>query len=95
MFLKLVLIVGFIDVGVNVIDIGMVGMEEIYFVIKYFGVDGGIEVIVSYNLINYNGMKLVKVGFIFISGDMGLNVIKEKVELLDDYRVIMCLVYYM
>lgn len=75
-FLKLVLSVGLIDVGVKVIDIGMVGIEEIYFVIKYFGVDGGIEVIVSYNLINYNGMKFVKVGFVFISGDIGLKVIK-------------------
>lgn len=92
--LKLVLSVGFIDVGVIVIDIGMVGIEEIYFVIKYFGVDGGIEVMVSYNFINYNGMKLVKVGFVLISGDIGLNVIKEKVEVLEDSFVLEWLVYY-
>lgn len=91
---KLVLSVGLIDGGVIVIDIGMVGIEEIYFVIKYFGVDGGIEVMVSYNLINYNGMKLVKVGLVFISGDIGLNVIKECVEQLDDVYVVDCFEFY-
>lgn len=47
-------------------------MEEIYFLIFYLDVDGGIEVIVSYNLIDYNGMKLVWKNVCFISGDIGL-----------------------
>lgn len=50
----------------------MFGIEEIYFVTFYFGVDGGIEVIVSYNSMDYNGMKLVREGVRSISGDIGL-----------------------
>ena len=85
--LKLALTAGLIDAGANVTDIGMAGTEEIYFATKHLGVDGGIEVTASHNPINYNGMKLVKAGSIPISGDTGLNAIKEKAELLDDHRV--------
>lgn len=63
---------GLMDAGVDVIDIGTVGTEEIYFATFHLGVDGGIEVTASHNLINYNGMKLVKAGSQPISGDTGL-----------------------
>ncbi|QGX61827.1 phosphomannomutase CpsG [Alteromonas mediterranea] len=84
--LKLALSAGLIDAGATVTDIGMAGTEEIYFATKHLGVDGGIEVTASHNPINYNGMKLVKAGSVPISGDTGLNAIKEKAEALgDDY----------
>ena len=92
--LKLALTAGLIDAGANVTDIGMAGTEEIYFATKHLGVDGGIEVTASHNPINYNGMKLVKAGSIPISGDTGLNAIKEKAELLDDHRVTTRLAHY-
>lgn len=71
---------GLMDAGVDVIDIGTVGTEEIYFATFHLGVDGGIEVTASHNPINYNGMKLVKAGSQPISGDTGLFDIKRIAE---------------
>lgn len=71
---------GLLDEGVDVIDIGMVGTEEIYFATKYLGVDGGIEVTASHNPIDYNGMKLVRKDSKPISGDTGLFDIKRIAE---------------
>lgn len=68
--LVVVLIWGLIEGGVDVCDLGLVGIEEMYFVIVYFGVDGGIEVMVLYNFIDYNGMKFVGVGVVFLDFDM-------------------------
>ena len=42
--LKHALSEGLRDSGVNVIDIGMTGTEEIYFATSYLDVDGGVEV---------------------------------------------------
>ncbi|EED7982665.1 hypothetical protein XX30_15570, partial [Salmonella enterica subsp. enterica serovar Infantis] len=42
--LKLALAKGLQDAGVDVLDIGMSGTEEIYFATFHLGVDGGIEV---------------------------------------------------
>ena len=70
--LKLALAEGLMDAGVNVIDLGMTGTEEIYFATFHLGVCGGIEVTASHNPIDYNGMKLVKQGAKPISGDTGL-----------------------
>lgn len=92
--LKLALSAGLIDAGANVTDIGMAGTEEIYFATKHLKVDGGIEVTASHNPINYNGMKLVKAGSIPISGDTGLNAIKEAAEALDEEMVAERLSHY-
>ena len=78
--LKLAVAKGLQDGGVDVIDIGMVGTEEIYFATSYLKVDGGIEVTASHNPIDYNGMKLVKEQSKPISGDTGLNDIKALVK---------------
>lgn len=53
---------GLSDMGVDVIDIGMCGTEEIYFATEYLKADGGIEVTASHNPIDYNGMKMVGAG---------------------------------
>lgn len=78
--LKNALAQGITDAGADVIDIGMVGTEEIYFATSHLGVDGGIEVTASHNPIDYNGMKLVKKGSAPISGDTGLFDIKALAE---------------
>ncbi len=70
---------GLADQGVNVIDLGITGTEEIYFATKFLGVDGGIEVTASHNPIDYNGMKLVKEEARPISADTGLKAIEKMV----------------
>lgn len=71
---------GLMDAGVNVIDLGMTGTEEIYFATNHLGTDGGIEVTASHNPIDYNGMKLVREGSRPISGDTGLFDIQRMAE---------------
>lgn len=78
--LKAAVAEGLMDAGVDVIDIGMTGTEEIYFATKYLGVDGGIEVTASHNPKNYNGMKLVREDAKPISGDTGLRDIQALAE---------------
>ncbi|EBI3995674.1 phosphomannomutase [Salmonella enterica] len=78
--LKLALAKGLQDAGVDVLDIGMSGTEEIYFATFHLGVDGGIEVTASHNPMDYNGMKLVREGAHPISGDTGLRDIQRLAE---------------
>lgn len=78
--LKMAIAQGLMDSGVDVIDIGMTGTEEVYFAAFHLDVDGGIEVTASHNPMDYNGMKLVKKGAQPISGDTGLLDIKALAE---------------
>jgi phosphomannomutase len=78
--LKQSLAKGLKDAGSNVLDLGMVGTEEIYFAAQSLDVDGAIEVTASHNPIDYNGMKLVLRGGVPISGDSGLRDIEKLAE---------------
>lgn len=80
---KMALANGLRDAGVDVIDIGMVGTEEIYFATSYLKLDGGIEVTASHNPIDYNGMKIVGRDSKPISCESGLNEIKLLAETLE------------
>ncbi|MDW6002157.1 phosphohexomutase domain-containing protein [Vibrio mangrovi] len=71
---------GLQDGGVNVIDLGMTGTEEIYFAAQSLPVDGGIEVTASHNPRDYNGMKFVRKNAMPISGDSGLRDIQRLAE---------------
>lgn len=79
--LKLAVAEGLMDAGVNVIDLGMTGTEEVYFAAFHLPIDGAIEVTASHNPIDYNGMKLVRENAKPVSGDTGLNEIKRLAEL--------------
>ena len=81
--LKLAAANGLRDAGVDVIDIGMVGTEEVYFATSFLQTSGGIEVTASHNPIDYNGMKLVREGSRPISGDTGLFEIQRVAEQAD------------
>ena len=78
--LKNALSEGIRDTGSDVIDIGMVGTEEVYFATSFLNADGGIEVTASHNPIDYNGMKLVRENSRPLSSDSGLLKIKELAE---------------
>ena len=71
---------GLIDGGSEVLDLGLVGTEEVYFATSHLKLDGGIMVTASHNPKEYNGMKLVREQSKPISGDSGLNEIKDLVE---------------
>jgi phosphomannomutase len=71
---------GLMDAGVDVIDIGLAGSEEVYFSAFHLDVDGGIEITASHNPMDYNGMKLVARGAVPISGDTGLRDIQRLAE---------------
>ena len=58
--------------GVEVLDIGLAGTEEVYFAAFHGKLDGGIAITASHNPADYNGMKLVRAGALPISGDSGL-----------------------
>ncbi|MGB3406293.1 MAG: phosphomannomutase [Jannaschia sp.] len=53
---------GLVSQGVQVLDLGLSGTEEVYFATDHLGADGGICVTASHNPMDYNGMKLVKTG---------------------------------
>ncbi|MGF7453729.1 phosphomannomutase CpsG [Pasteurella bettyae] len=71
---------GLLDSGVNVIDLGEVGTEEVYFATSFLQADGGIEVTASHNPMDYNGLKLVREGSRPISADTGLADIQRLAE---------------
>ncbi len=77
--LSAALIEGLNASGVDVIDIGLCGTEEVYFQTFHRKVDGGIMITASHNPKGYNGMKLVREGARPISGDTGLFAIRDQV----------------
>jgi phosphomannomutase len=78
--IKMALSDGIRDAGADVVDIGTVGTEEVYFATSYLQADGGIEVTASHNPIDYNGMKPIREGSRPISSDTGLLDIKKLAE---------------
>lgn len=78
--LKSALTNGLLDAGVNVIDLGETGTEEVYFATSFLQVDGGIEVTASHNPLDYNGLKIVGKNSRPISADSGLLEIKNLAE---------------
>ncbi len=64
--------------GVNVVDLGLCGTEEIYHATFAKGFDGGIMITGSHNPRDDNGMKFVREKAIPISSDSGLFDIRDK-----------------
>ncbi|WP_180138642.1 phosphomannomutase CpsG [Acinetobacter sp. YH12043] len=78
--LKQATIRGLNDAGVDVLDLGMTGTEEVYFGAFHLDVQGGIEITASHNPMDYNGMKLVRENARPISADTGLKDIQALAE---------------
>ncbi|WP_436906264.1 phosphomannomutase CpsG [Acinetobacter johnsonii] len=78
--LKQATIKGLNDAGVNVLDLGMTGTEEVYFGAFHLDVQGGIEITASHNPMDYNGMKLVRENARPIGADSGLKEIRLLAE---------------
>ncbi|MDZ4136823.1 MAG: phosphomannomutase [Paracoccaceae bacterium] len=71
---------GLVQAGVEVLDLGLCGTEEMYFATAYFGADGGIEVTASHNPMDYNGMKMVRADAAPLDAQTGLAAIKALAE---------------
>src|SRR5215207_7746908 len=70
---------GLADEGADVLDIGMVGTEMLYWTVGSRELDGGLMCTASHNPAAYTGAKLVKRGALALSGDSGIGELRELV----------------
>lgn len=78
--LKKSMIKGLVDAGVDIVDIGLISTEMIYFATGNYGYAGGIQVTASHNPAEWHGAKFVRAGAEPISSDTGILDIKEFVK---------------
>ena len=79
--LKKALTSGFVDAGVNIVDIGGITTDMIYFAVgSDTDYSGGIVVSASHNPKQYNGAKMVKEKAAAISSDTGLFQIRDIIK---------------
>ena len=71
---------GLTDSGVDVLDLGLCGTEQVYFAAFHLELDGGIMITASHNPIDYNGFKFVRESARPLSGDSGLQDIRRIAE---------------
>ncbi|OFV87727.1 MAG: phosphomannomutase/phosphoglucomutase [Acidobacteria bacterium RBG_16_70_10] len=70
--------------GSDVIDIGVVGTDILYYHVARHDLDGGAIVTASHNPREWNGIKMVGRGAVALSGDAGIREIREHI-LAGDY----------
>ena len=86
--LKKALISGLLDAGVDVVDIGNITTDMLYFATGAYGYSGGIIVSASHNPGQYNGIKMVREGVTAISSDTGLFDIRDAIVAQKDISVL-------
>jgi phosphomannomutase len=65
--------------GADVVDFGMIPTDMLYFGVAREGLDGGVEITASHNPKQYNGMKMVRRAAFPLSGDAGINDIRDMI----------------
>ena len=75
---------GVADSGADVVDVGMVGTEMVYFAVGDLDLEGGIMVTASHNPKEYTGMKIVRRGALPVGGDSGLMEVRARAMALED-----------
>ena len=68
---------GIAEEGASLIDVGMVGTEQLYWAVGARELDGGLMCTASHNPAAYTGAKLVKRGALALSGDSGIGEIRD------------------
>jgi phosphomannomutase len=68
---------GAAEAGANVVDIGMVSTDALYFAVGKFAFDGGVMITASHNPAQYNGLKFTRSQAQAISLDTGLATIRD------------------
>jgi phosphomannomutase len=81
------LISGFVDAGVDVIDIGGITTDMLYFAVGHYDYSGGVVVSASHNPKEYNGAKMVREKAAAISSDTGLFDIRDVLKAGKDKEV--------
>ncbi|MFQ5607950.1 MAG: phosphomannomutase/phosphoglucomutase [Candidatus Zixiibacteriota bacterium] len=71
---------GVTDAGSDVIDLGLVSTDGLYFAVGKYGYDAGVMITASHNPKEYNGFKICKADAVPLSGVEGLNHIAELVS---------------
>jgi phosphomannomutase len=70
--------------GADVLDLGLVGTEMVYFAVGSLGLEGGAMVTASHNPKEYTGMKLVRRGALPVGGESGLLDVRDRALVDDD-----------
>src|SRR5438105_3236681 len=69
---------GATEAGADVIDLGLVGTEMVYYAVGELDLEGGVMVTASHNPKEYTGMKIVRRGALPVAGDSGLPEIRTR-----------------
>jgi phosphomannomutase len=69
---------GATEAGADVVDIGMIGTEMLYFAVGELELDGGLTVTASHNPKEYTGMKIVRRGALPVGGESGLFDVRDR-----------------
>jgi phosphomannomutase len=69
---------GAADAGADVLELGLVGTEMLYFAAGDLGLDGGVAVTASHNPKQYTGMKIVRRGALPVGSESGLLAIRDR-----------------
>src|SRR5437660_7846251 len=69
---------GAASAGADVLDLGLVGTEMVYFAVGSLGLEGGAMVTASHNPKEYTGMKLVRRGALPVGGESGLLDVRDR-----------------
>ncbi len=77
--LKNFLIKGLTEAGADVMDLGTISTPTLYYAVGHYGLDGGITVSASHNPKQWNGFKLVRSKGIPISGETGIETLRDLV----------------
>ena len=73
-------VLGFQDSGVDVLDLGQISTDMLYFAVVHYQTDGGVVITASHNPAASNGMKLVGQHAAPISADTGLFAVRDAVR---------------
>jgi phosphomannomutase len=68
---------GATEQGADVVDLGLVSTDELYFAVGHFGYPAGAMITASHNPKEYNGFKLCRENAIPLSGDTGVFAIRD------------------
>ena len=69
---------GATDGGAEVLDIGQIGTEMLYFAVGSLELEGGITCTASHNPKEYTGFKIVRAGALPVGGDSGLAEVRDR-----------------